>query len=182
MFRWLDGWSMVDSLHFSVATLATVGYGRGVPGVGAHRAGHRCDPRCLSGQGCCAWNTGAVGDLDGLGAEQRLASYGTLAPGRPNHHHVRGIPGRWFTGTVHGRLIEEGWGATMGFPALVLDPTGPEVEVQVLESAELPEHWERLDEFEGSGYQRVTALVMTADGPVHASIYVLAGEARRLGR
>ena len=118
-----------------------------------------------------------MGGLDAWGAERRLASYGTLAPGRPNHHHVRGIPGRWFTGTVRGRLIEEGWGATMGFPALVLDPTGPEVEVQVLESAELPEHWERLDEFEGSGYQRVAALVMTSDdGPVHASIYVLAGE------
>ena len=40
------------------------------------------------------------------------------------------------------------------------------------------EHWERLDEFEGSGYQRVVALVMTSDeGPVYASIYVLAGEA-----
>jgi len=65
----------------------------------------------------------------------------------------------------------------MGFPALVLDPTGPEIEVQVLESAELPEHWERLDEFEGSGYQRVAAFVMTSDdGPVHALIYVLAGE------
>ena len=117
-----------------------------------------------------------VEGLGALGAQHRLASYGTLAPGRPNHHHVRGIPGRWFTGTVCGRLIEEGWGATMGFPALVLDPTGPEVEVQVLESAELPEHWERLDEFEGSGYQRLAALVMTSDGPVPASIYVLAGE------
>jgi hypothetical protein len=51
---------------------------------------------------------------------------------------VRGIPGRWFTGKVRGRLIEEGWGATMGFPALVLDPTGPEVEVQVLEFSDCP--------------------------------------------
>ena len=123
-----------------------------------------------------AWNTDAVDGLDALGAEHRLASYGTLAPGRPNHLHVSGIPGRWFTGTVRGRLIEAGWGATMGFPALVLDPTGPEVVVQVLESAELPLHWERLDEFEGSGYQRLAAPVRTADGPVPASIYVLAGE------
>lgn len=91
---------------------------------------------------------------------------------------MRGIPGRWFTGKVRGRLFEEGWGATMGFPALVLDPTGPEVEVQVLESAELPRHWDRLDEFEGSGYQRVVALVTTRDqGSVSASIYVLAAGA-----
>jgi gamma-glutamylcyclotransferase (GGCT)/AIG2-like uncharacterized protein YtfP len=64
----------------------------------------------------------------------------------------------------------------MGFPALILDPTGPTVEVQVLESAELPGHWERLDEFEGTGYQRVAAPVITADGTVPASIYVPARE------
>ena len=38
----------------------------------------------------------------------------------------------------------------MGFPGLTLDETGPEVKVNVFESAELPEHWSRLDEFEGS--------------------------------
>lgn len=27
VFRWLKGWSTVDSLYFSVVTLATVGYG-----------------------------------------------------------------------------------------------------------------------------------------------------------
>lgn len=27
VFRWLEGWSAVDSLYFSVVTLATVGYG-----------------------------------------------------------------------------------------------------------------------------------------------------------
>ena len=93
----------------------------------------------------------------GLGArnaERRLASYGTLAPGSPNHHHLRAVPGRWFTGKVRGRFIEEGWGATMGFPALVLNPTGPgKSRCRCSSLLELPEHWERLDEFErGSGY------------------------------
>ena len=27
IFRWLEGWSVVDSLYFSVVTLATIGYG-----------------------------------------------------------------------------------------------------------------------------------------------------------
>ena len=44
-----------------------------------------------------------------LGADERLATYGTLAPGRPNHHHVQGLPGRWFTGHVHGHLFDIGW-------------------------------------------------------------------------
>ena len=49
------------------------------------------------------------------------------------------------------RLVPEGWGATLGYPALVLDPTGPVVEVQLFESNDLPAHWPRLDDFEGPG-------------------------------
>ena len=29
-------------------------------------------------------------------ADHRLAVYGSLAPGRPNHHHVAALGGRWF--------------------------------------------------------------------------------------
>ncbi|MCA2213010.1 methyltransferase domain-containing protein [Jidongwangia harbinensis] len=106
-------------------------------------------------------------------APHRLATYGTLAPGRPNHHHLADLHGRWLTGEVHGRLVEAGWGADLGYPALIPDPAGPAVPVQVLESADLPAHWSRLDEFEGPGYRRVTTTVSTAHGDVTASIYVL---------
>ena len=83
----------------------------------------------------------------------RLAVYGSLAPGRPNHHRLRGLSGRWIDGTVRGHLHQEGWGAELGYPGIVLDLDGPTVGVQLFESPDLPDHWTRLDEFEGSGYR-----------------------------
>ena len=62
----------------------------------------------------------------------------------------------------------------MGFPGLILDPLGPSVDVDLFESTDLPEHWARLDEFEGSGYRRVITTVNTEKGERSAWIYVLA--------
>ena len=103
----------------------------------------------------------------------RLATYGTLAPGRSNHRQLEGLIGNWRPGVVRGKLFEEGWGAAQGYPGLVLDPLGDEVEVQVFTSTDLPRHWARLDAFEGEGYARVLAQVSTATGEVSAYIYVL---------
>ncbi|HTT20488.1 MAG TPA: gamma-glutamylcyclotransferase [Candidatus Sulfotelmatobacter sp.] len=111
-------------------------------------------------------------------AESRLATYGTLSPGRVNHHELAGLQGNWRQGTVRGRLAQAGWGAALGYPALVLDPQGPPVEVFLFESPDLSDHWARLDEFEGDGYRRVITHVETPDGAVDACIYVLAVEDR----
>jgi len=111
-------------------------------------------------------------------ARYRLATYGTLAPGRPNHRQLDGLEGRWFEGQVHGTLIEAGWGASLGYPALVLDSGGTAVDVHVFESADLPAHWTRLDEFEGPGYRRVATTVRTPAGDLEASIYVLRTDER----
>ena len=108
------------------------------------------------------------------GAARRLAVYGSLAPGRPNHDQLAGLRGRWIEGTVRGELREEGWGAELGFPALVLDPAGSAISVRVFESADLPAHWARLDAFEGSGYRRVATAVSTVEGELRAFIYILA--------
>jgi gamma-glutamylcyclotransferase (GGCT)/AIG2-like uncharacterized protein YtfP len=94
----------------------------------------------------------------------RLVAYGTLAPGRPNYHQLDGIEGRWVNGSIRGTLVQAGWGADLGYPALILAPEGPSVDVQVFESVEPPGHWSRLDEFEGPGYQRVVATVETTEG------------------
>jgi gamma-glutamylcyclotransferase (GGCT)/AIG2-like uncharacterized protein YtfP len=104
----------------------------------------------------------------------RLATYGTLAPGRPNHDQLSDLPGRWLVGHVRGCLVEEGWGARHGYPALILNADGPLIAVNVFESPALPRHWDRLDAFEGPGYRRVAVDVSSAEGVLPASIYVLA--------
>jgi gamma-glutamylcyclotransferase (GGCT)/AIG2-like uncharacterized protein YtfP len=108
------------------------------------------------------------------GAHLRLATYGTLAPGRPNHAQLAGLSGRWLSGHVRGTLVESGWGAALGYPGLILDPEGAAVEVHVFESSDLPGAWSRLDAFEGPGYRRVVTEVIVEQGACAASIYVLA--------
>jgi gamma-glutamylcyclotransferase (GGCT)/AIG2-like uncharacterized protein YtfP len=105
----------------------------------------------------------------------RLATYGSLAPGHPNHHQLDGLRGRWVKGHVFGRLVDAGWGAGLGYPALILDPQGSAVPVAVFESTDLTENWSRLDDFEGPGYQRVLTLVRTSAGDIEAFIYVVRG-------
>ena len=104
--------------------------------------------------------------------DTRFATYGTLAPGRANHRQLAALKGRWRKGMVRGRLVAAGWGAALGYPGLLLDPLAPAVEVHLFESPELPDHWSRLDEFEGTGYRRVVTRVRTAGGEVDAWIYV----------
>src|SRR5215207_3414357 len=106
-------------------------------------------------------------------ALHRLAAYGTLGPGGPNDHQLDGLQGRWLEGYVNGRLVAEGWGASLGFPALILSSGGPAIPVHVFESVDLPAHWTHLDDFEGPGYQRVVTTVHTPSGDVDSYIYVL---------
>lgn len=104
-------------------------------------------------------------------SENRLAVYGSLAPGRSNADQLSDLTGRWIDGYVHGILLEEGWGALIGYPAIDLADDGPTVDVHLFESDDLLAHWDRLDAFEGSEYQRVPVIVHTAQGDVEAQIY-----------
>ena len=106
-------------------------------------------------------------------ATHRLACYGTLAPGRANNHQLSGLRGRWIPGTVTGRLVAEGWGAEHGFPGLILGASEAKIEVSVFESLDLPNHWQRLDAFEGDGYRRVKTDVQTPEGLLPSFIYVI---------
>jgi gamma-glutamylcyclotransferase (GGCT)/AIG2-like uncharacterized protein YtfP len=108
------------------------------------------------------------------GARCRLAAYGTLAPGRENHHVLAGLRGAWRPCAIPGRLHPAGWGCTGGFPGLVWDPEACAIPAQLLESPDLPAHWDRLDAFEGSAYHRRVVPVLTDDGPVLANVYTVA--------
>jgi gamma-glutamylcyclotransferase (GGCT)/AIG2-like uncharacterized protein YtfP len=108
---------------------------------------------------------------------QRLFVYGTLAPGRPNEHILADVPGTWEPASVIGTLHPEGWGAAAGYPGIVLDKKGGEVQGLLFSSESLAEHWDRLDEFEGEGYERVLIAARRKDGTtVDAYIYKLTGD------
>lgn len=104
----------------------------------------------------------------------RLFVYGTLGPGRPNEHVLRQVGGHWKEAFVRGRLVHKGWGADLGYPALVLDNAAGEVAGFVFYSENLEQHLNRLDAFEGAEYKRKVAIAQTKDGEALESyIYVL---------
>jgi len=105
----------------------------------------------------------------------RLVVYGTLAPGRENHHQISELGGRWLPGTIRGRMCETGWAALHDCPGLVLDDLAGEIAVLVFESLELPLHWPRLDDFEGNDYRRIETIVATPEGLLEAFIYEAMG-------
>ncbi len=105
---------------------------------------------------------------------QRLFVYGTLAPGRPNEHLLGKLNGLWEDAAVTGILQNEGWGAAMGYPAIVLSEDGGEVSGLLFTSEELSDYWSILDEFEGQAYKRViTHAKIKGSRIVDAYIYAL---------
>jgi gamma-glutamylcyclotransferase (GGCT)/AIG2-like uncharacterized protein YtfP len=113
--------------------------------------------------------------LDSLFAVSRtLAVYGTLAPGRPNHHVVAPLGGEWTTGIVEGDLLAEGWGAPLGYPAFNPRIGGAAIAVHVLTSTALPSAFAELDEFEGREYRRILIPVFTADPATVRRLYTIA--------
>lgn len=105
---------------------------------------------------------------------EKLFVYGTLAPDRPNEHILRNIGGSWEVASVVGTLHAEGWGASMGYPGIILDKKGSKIEGFLFSSDNLAKHWLELDEFEGKGYERVRTIVELKNQTiVEAFIYSL---------
>ena len=100
------------------------------------------------------------------GAATRLAVYGTLAPGGRHHALVANLVGTWRRGWVTGELLAGATGAARVYPALRWSPESVRVPAHLLESAELPAHWARLDTFEGPAYRRIVVPFCAEDGSV----------------
>ena len=105
--------------------------------------------------------------------ETRLATYGSLQPGESNQDLLADLSGEWTRGSVGGTLHDRGWGARVGFPGLEWHEPGPRVPVQIFWSAALPDAWERLDAFEGSGYRRILVPVETEQELLVCNLYEL---------
>jgi len=96
--------------------------------------------------------------------DRHLAVYGSLAPGRSNHAQLSELSGTWSSDCyVTGDLLDQGWGAGLGFPALRWSASATQVPVQLFESDELPQHWTRLDTFEGADYWRMVVPVLAGN-------------------
>ncbi|HWK88411.1 MAG TPA: gamma-glutamylcyclotransferase [Longimicrobium sp.] len=130
------------------------------------------------------WGDGAPADPDAADADRRLdalfrirqtlAVYGTLAPGRPNHHIVAPLAGTWTEGVVEGDLYAVGWGAAHGYPAFIPRPGGPAVPVSVLTAPMLASAWPELDDFEGPGYRRILVPVFSPGPPDERRLHTVA--------
>jgi gamma-glutamylcyclotransferase (GGCT)/AIG2-like uncharacterized protein YtfP len=98
---------------------------------------------------------------------RKLVVYGTLAPEQPNHNVVEAISGTWSPCVVRGSVRRQ-----FGFPVLSWNPSGPEIQAQLLVSADLPQSWSRLDAFEGSAYRRHLIPAILEGELIVANVYV----------
>lgn len=130
-----------------------------------------------------------------MATTETLFVYGTLAPGKPNHHVLADIPGTWQVATLHGELVAKGWGAKLGSPAIIPAPSviltspnmlpskaaasiqrtdAPWVSGVAFSSSELHQHWPMLDAFEGAAYARLLVAITLIEPQTVISAYVYA--------
>ena len=106
--------------------------------------------------------------LDKYHPENAFIVYGTLGPEGPNHHVVKDIRGEWHDGIVRGKLEKNGWGAALGYYGFRHTETAEQQDIKatILISEDMPDNWQRLDEFEGDGYVRILTSYELHDGKV----------------
>ncbi len=106
--------------------------------------------------------------------EDCLFVYGTLMPNCPNGHVLEEVVGKFVPATVKGKLKDQGWSASMGYPGITLDETRDTIHGFLFYSNNLINHWEKLDIFEGDEFERQEVCVERYDEfEVDTYIYVL---------
>jgi gamma-glutamylcyclotransferase (GGCT)/AIG2-like uncharacterized protein YtfP len=101
--------------------------------------------------------------------EHALVVYGTLAPGQENHHLLADLPGEWSEVVITGEVGE--W---EGYPMFRWSDAGEQIAAWLLQSSELPAHYDRLDEFETDAYVRLLVPYAGSSGGGVANCYVAA--------
>ena len=126
-----------------------------------------------------AWQAGALAaaeeTLEALfKASEKLAIYGTLAPGKVNHRQIADLGGDWCDAALRGSLGQIPQGVHQGLPGLRLDASAAAMPVKLLVSTRLPAAWPRLDAFEDAEMQRLL-VPLERDGEVTvvANVYAL---------
>ncbi len=103
-----------------------------------------------------------------------LFVYGSLQPGKENAFRLERIGGQWIKGSIRGTLLDRGWGAGIGFPAVIIGDEGQEISGYLFRSEGLEAAWPELDDFEGADYRRVPVSVALSTGEsVEAFVYEL---------
>ena len=90
----------------------------------------------------------------------------SLQPGKENAFRLERLGGQWFRASVRGTLLDRGWVAGIGFPALIPGDGGEEISGYLFCSPQLESAWPELDAFEGSDYERVSIRVSIAGGQI----------------
>jgi gamma-glutamylcyclotransferase (GGCT)/AIG2-like uncharacterized protein YtfP len=98
---------------------------------------------------------------------KKLISYGTLAPGQPNHSLISDLAGAWAECVVRGTMNQQD-----GFSRFIWNPTGSEQTASLLSSDCLPDNWNRIDQFEGKEYRRQLIPARTPGGIAIAYAYI----------
>lgn len=82
--------------------------------------------------------------------------------------------GDWVPAKDRGDLYQDGWGAALGYPGILLNPHGKEINGLLFRPEDLVHNWSRLDEFEDSDYVRTkTKATLDTGEQVEAYIYAL---------
>lgn len=97
---------------------------------------------------------------------QRLIVYGSLARGECHDDVLASVPGQWSPAAIHGEIDRTGT-----YPRFTWRPDGPAHAVQCFAAPTLPQHWPRLDAFEGDGYRRIWITAQVDGMQRVASIY-----------
>jgi gamma-glutamylcyclotransferase (GGCT)/AIG2-like uncharacterized protein YtfP len=98
---------------------------------------------------------------------RKLISYGTLAPGQPNHSLISDLIGEWEECVIRGTMSQRD-----GLSRFSWNPNGSEQIANIFSSDNLPNNWDRIDRFEGAGYRRQLIPTRTQAGIAIGYAYV----------